>query len=100
LIAFWITRTGTLNQLYGTATAFLAGMIAPLSLFPEPIRIVASILPFRWMVAFPVEVLLGRVDGGELLIGMGMQVLWIALALLGLRWMWSHGVRRYSAVGA
>ncbi|MGH2560591.1 MAG: ABC-2 family transporter protein, partial [Thermomicrobiales bacterium] len=95
-----IKLTLTLNQLYGTLTMFLAGQIAPLSLFPEPVRVVASILPFRWMVAFPVEVLLGRVNGDDLLIGIGMQALWIALALLGMRWLWSRGVRRYSAVGA
>ncbi|HKG25705.1 MAG TPA: ABC-2 family transporter protein [Thermomicrobiales bacterium] len=100
LSAFWITRTSTLSQLYGTMTAFLAGMIAPLSLFPEPVRIIASILPFRWMVSFPVEVLLGRVDGEGLLIGLGMQVLWIAIAVLALRVVWRRGVRRYSAVGA
>ncbi|MGH2532069.1 MAG: ABC transporter permease [Thermomicrobiales bacterium] len=100
LVAFWITRTGTLNQLYGTLTMFLAGQIAPLSLFPEPVRVVASILPFRWMVAFPVEVLLGRVSRDDLFIGFGMQTLWIALALLGMGWLWSRGVHRYSAVGA
>ncbi len=100
LVAFWITRTGTLNQLYGTLTVFLAGMVAPLSLFPEPVRIAASILPFRWMVSFPVEVLLGRVNGQELAIGLGMQVLWIAIAVVALRWVWTRGIRRYSAVGA
>jgi len=29
LAAFWITRTSTLNTLYGTVVAFLAGLIAP-----------------------------------------------------------------------
>jgi ABC-2 type transport system permease protein len=100
LAAFWITRTMTLNQFYGTLTFFLAGMVAPLRLFPEPLRIIASVLPFRWMVAFPVDVLLGRAGGGELLIGVGMQTLWIGLALLAMRLVWRRGVRRYSAVGA
>lgn len=100
LSAFWITRTVTLNQLYGTLTFFLAGQIAPLSLFPEPLRIVASILPFRWMLSFPAEVMLGRVDGWGLLAGIGMQAVWISLSLLAMRLVWRHGVRRYSAVGA
>lgn len=100
LAAFWVTRTMTLNQLYGMLTMFLGGQIAPLGLFPEPVRIIAAILPFRWMVAFPVEVLLGRTDGGDLLAGVAMQILWIAIALLAMRWVWARGVRRYSAVGA
>jgi ABC-2 type transport system permease protein len=100
LSAFWITRTVTLNQLYGTLTFFLAGQVAPLSLFPDPLRIVASILPFRWMLAFPVEVMLGRTDERDLLIGTGMQALWIGLTLLAMRVVWRTGIRRYSAVGA
>lgn len=100
LAAFWITRTVTLNQLYGTLTFFLAGQVAPLSLFPEPLRVVAAVLPFRWMLAFPVEAVLGRADGRDLLIGVGMQAFWLALAFLAMRGVWRRGVRRYSAVGA
>jgi ABC-2 type transport system permease protein len=57
-------------------------------------------LPFRWMLAFPVEVMLGRADGRDLLIGVGMQAFWLALAFLTMRVVWRRGVRRYSAVGA
>jgi ABC-2 type transport system permease protein len=64
------------------------------------LRVVAAVLPFRWMIAFPVEVVLGRAHGRELLIGCAMQGLWIALALLAMRVVWRRGVRRYSAVGA
>jgi len=100
LAAFWITRTSTLNTLYGTVVAFLAGLIAPLSLFPEPVRIAAAILPFRWMVAFPANVLLGRVSGAGLLIGIGVQLVWLAIAFAAMRWTWRRGASRYSAVGA
>jgi viologen exporter family transport system permease protein len=100
LAALWITRTVTLNQLYGTLVMFLAGQVAPLSLFPEPVRVVAAILPFRWTVAFPADVLLGRADGRDLLTGIGMQLLWLGIGFLAMRQVWSRGVRRYSAVGA
>lgn len=100
LAALWITRTVTLNQLYGTLVMFLAGQVAPLSLFPHPVRVVAAILPFRWTVAFPADVLLGRADGREMLTGVGMQLLWLGIAFLAMRQVWNRGVRRYSAVGA
>ncbi len=41
----------------------------------------AVILPFRYMVAFPVEVLMGRLDKGELLTGFGIQICWTLLVL-------------------
>jgi ABC-2 type transport system permease protein len=100
LAALWITRTQTLNQLYGTFVMFLAGQVAPLSLFPHPVRVVAAILPFRWTVAFPADVLLGRADGRDFLTGIGMQLLWLGIGFLAMHRVWTHGVRRYSAVGA
>jgi ABC-2 type transport system permease protein len=100
LTAFWFTRVMAINQVFSVASLFLAGQAAPLALFPEPVQTVAAILPFRWMLAFPVELLLGRLSGAETALGLLAQVVWIGLALLLLQAGWARGVRRYSAVGA
>lgn len=100
LAAFWITKTNALFQLYNSAYFFLAGLVAPLALLPEPARITASILPFRWMLSFPVETALGRTDGRDIAIGFAMQLVWIGIALVLLRVIWARAVRHYSAVGA
>jgi ABC-2 type transport system permease protein len=100
LAAFWLTRTMSVNQVFGVAAFFLAGQAAPLALFPEPVQIIAAILPFRWMLAFPVELLLGRLSGAEIALGLLVQLVWIAIALALMRIVWARGVRRYSAVGA
>jgi ABC-2 type transport system permease protein len=100
LAAFWVTRMGAINQSYAVLTIFLTGQVAPLSLFPEPVRVLATVLPFRWMVAFPVELLLGRLSGREALVGLGVQAGWLVAALVGLRLLWGRATRRYAAVGA
>ncbi len=100
LLAFWITKTNALFQLYSSVYFFLTGFIAPLALLPEPARIAASILPFRWMLPFPVETALGTSGPGEIAVGFLMQLVWIALLLGLLRLVWSRAVSRYSAVGA
>jgi ABC-2 type transport system permease protein len=100
LAAFWITRVAALNQAYYLVILFLSGQIAPLALLPGPIQAAATVLPFRWMVSFPVEVMLGRVAPSDVVVGYGIQVAWIAVALVALRFAWRAGVRRYSAVGA
>ncbi|MHB0877183.1 MAG: ABC transporter permease [Anaerolineae bacterium] len=98
--AFWTTRVEALNQVYFVAFLFLSGQIAPLSLMPAAVRTVASVLPFRWLVSFPVELLLGRLTPADAVIGLGAQLLWTGLALGILAFVWRRGVRRYSAVGA
>lgn len=99
LIAFWVTRASAFHQFYASVSFFLAGQVAPLSLFPEPIRIIASILPFRWMLYFPVEVLLGRLNGREILTGLGIQIVWLTTAIIIMRFTWTRAASRYSAVG-
>jgi ABC-2 type transport system permease protein len=85
---------------YFIAALFLSGQMAPLSLLPVPLRVAAAVLPFRWTTSFPVELLLGRVDWSQTLMGLGVQAGWIVLCLFLLRLVWRAGVRAYSAVGA
>ena len=100
LAAFWTTRIGAINQTYFVMVLFLSGQIAPLTLFPYPLQVVAAILPFRWMIGFPVELLLGRLTPLEALTGLGAQAVWVALAYAIMRITWRAGIRIYSAVGA
>lgn len=100
LAAFWMTKVSALNSFYSFVSFFLAGMIAPLALLPEPARVLANVLPFRWTVSFPVEVLIGRAGAGTIALGLGLQVLWIGIAAVILRRIWAVAAARYTAVGA
>jgi ABC-2 type transport system permease protein len=98
--AFWTTRVLAINEMYFLTSWFLSGMMAPLALLPDAVRAVATALPFRWLVSFPVELILGRLSPGEAAFGLGMQVVWAA-AIFGLfTVLWREGLKRYSAVGA
>ncbi len=100
LAAFWTTRVSALNQTYFVLVLFLSGQLAPLNLFPYPVQVAATLLPFRWLIGFPVELLLGRLTPLEALQGLGAQVVWLVISLLLIRVVWHAGVRVYSAVGA
>jgi ABC-2 type transport system permease protein len=100
LAAFWTTRVAAFNDVIALLSIFLSGWAAPLALFPPAIRAVAYVLPFRWGLAFPAELLLGRLTPQEAATGFAMQAAWLAVAVVGLRLAWGAGVRRYSAVGA
>jgi ABC-2 type transport system permease protein len=100
LAAFWTTRVAAVNQLYFAVQLFLSGQVAPLSLFPGPVQALAAVLPFRWMVAFPVQLALGQLTPHEALSGYAAQGAWLALGLALLAWTWRRGLRRYAAVGA
>jgi ABC-2 type transport system permease protein len=100
LSAFWLTKVSAINAVFFSLFTFLGGQFAPLSVLPGWMQTVAAWTPFPWTLAFPVEVLTGRRTGGELLLGYGAQLVWIVVALLVLRLLWSRATRRYSAVGS
>ena len=100
LIAFWTTRNEAFNQMYFLLGLFLSGRLAPLDLLPDWLRILADALPFKWAVAFPVELVLGRLTDAEITDGLIVQAIWLAVGLVLHRLVWWRGVKRYSAVGA
>jgi ABC-2 type transport system permease protein len=100
LAGFWTTRVLALNEVYYVAMLFLSGQMVPLSLLPGPVQAVAAVLPFRWMVSFPVELLLGRVSPAAALAGYAAQLGWLVAHVALAALVWRAGVRRYSAVGA
>ncbi len=100
LAAFWTTRVSAINQVYFVLILFLSGQIAPLTLFPRWLQIVANVLPFRWMLGFPVELVLGRLTPLQTVEGIAVQVAWVLISLGLVRLVWRAGVRVYSAVGA
>ena len=60
MVTFWTTRVGPVFSLYFAAELLLSGRLVPPQLLPEWAQRLASILPFQYTFAFPIEALVGR----------------------------------------
>ncbi|MEZ4713433.1 MAG: ABC-2 family transporter protein [Caldilineaceae bacterium] len=100
MAALWTNRVSAINQTYEIVLIFLSGNFAPLAVMPAWIQVLANFLPFRWLIAFPIELMLGRLSPVEVLIGFGAQLFWLAAAQVLLRLVWRAGVKQYAAVGS
>lgn len=99
MIGFWTDRIDSFWSTYWTLQTFLSGMLAPLPLLPEPMQVIATILPFRWVFSYPIDLILRPMSPTDVMIGLGMQIIWSA-ALIGImQVMWRAGTKRYGAVG-
>ncbi|HEX2185825.1 MAG TPA: ABC-2 family transporter protein, partial [Chloroflexota bacterium] len=98
LAAFWFVRIEAIYVAFVLLLRFLSGQLAPLSLFPGWVQTVAWLSPFRWMLAFPTELLLGRLSPAEALHGLGMQLVWSVASVALLALCWGAAVCRYTAV--
>jgi ABC-2 type transport system permease protein len=100
LSAFWTTRVSAVNQTYFVVLLFLSGQFAPLTLLPLPIQVLANVLPFKWLISFPIDLISGRLSVNQALIGLGVQIVWLFASYILLRIVWRAGVKIYAAVGA
>ena len=100
LLAFWTTRSYSFWEIWVWLTFLLGGQVAPVELLPGFVRNLATGLPMRYTLGFPIEVLLNRLNAGELALGFALQFVWLTAAALTVRVVWRAGIRRYSAVGA
>ncbi len=100
LTGFWLEDVTTLNLiLNGGIWALLGGMIVPVATFPDSIRKIAELLPYRYMLSFPIEILTGRLSASQILEGFAIAGFWsLGFALLA-RQIWKRGLKVYSAYG-
>lgn len=99
LLAFWATRADALLALQDALIFLLAGQVAPTALLPDLLRRVAIVLPFRYMLGFPVEILIGQLSEAQVRAGLIVQAAWLGVAVALFALVWRAGVRRYAAVG-
>lgn len=98
-LAFWSTRADAFLALQDSLVFIFSGMVAPLAILPPVLKTIAFILPFRYMVAFPVEIFTRQLSASEILVGLFIQFAWLTLAAALSLGLWRSGVKRYSAVG-
>lgn len=98
-VAFWADNVWTLTILLRILSFILGCGAFPLEFFPEAMRPWLVWLPFHAFTGFPVRAALGHLTPAQYLQGLVSGALWLAASVLVLRWIWSRGLRTYSAVG-
>ena len=98
-LAFFVDSAIAVFELWLAVHAIFSGYLIPLEALPSWIGRAAAVLPFRYMLGFPVEVLIGllgpRAALGQLAVQWGYVLMLYALAML----VWRTGLRRFNAFG-
>ena len=99
MITFWTTRVSALYEAYFLSELLLSGRLVPMQLMPHWAQTLSWAFPFRWTFAFPITALTGPITQRELLEGLAMQALWIAVGTMLVMLVWRRAVARFSSVG-
>lgn len=98
MLTFFTERAVSVEEVFFLLYLFLSGTIAPLEVFPEPLRTLALLTPFPYLVYLPAALLAGqKVD---LFPGVWVMLFWGVAFLLLWRLLWRMGLRHYSGHGA
>ena len=99
LLAFWIENTAGIKFTIRVVMEVLGGAIIPISLFPPFLERLFLLLPFPFLVYFPMRVYLGKISLDATALELGKEAAWIAvLGLLNLA-LWKRGIRQYVSMG-
>ena len=102
LVAFWFLEITSLTFVYMLLNFFLSGHMFPLDMLPsEPVnvQIMVDFLPFKFLAYFPAAVFLGKMTTFEMYMGLAVEAAWVTFFIFLSRWLWWHGVKRYSGFG-
>jgi ABC-2 type transport system permease protein len=98
-LAFRLEQSGALFEAWLGLFGVFSGYLIPLELFPPWLAAAARLLPFRYMLAFPVELVIGMRPRAEALRELAIQWAFIAVLALAARASWRAGLRRFAAFG-
>ena len=99
LVGFWWLEVSSLLFVYMLFSFFLSGHMFPLDMLPQPWLTLVELTPLKFLAYFPAAVLLGKIQGQELAIGLAVEALWVVFFILLSRVLFFYGTRRYSAYG-
>jgi ABC-2 type transport system permease protein len=83
LTTFWWTDHRGISNISMMVAVLFSGFLVPIAMWPDGIRDVVYVLPFASMVAIPIDVFLGKLQGADLVAALALQAFW-AVAMLAL----------------
>lgn len=99
MVGFWFLEVTSLLYIVMTLNFFVSGHMLPLDLLPAPWAGFLKLLPFQYMAYFPAVVFMGKVKGSALVWNLVGEALWALGFMLLAKWLYSRGLKRYSAYG-
>ena len=101
LATFWLPESGWAAQflIIAIITEFLSGAVFPIDILPKFIQQILYALPFPYLMFFPLQVYLGKIEIGAVAQGLLVAGAWTAFLIFAMNFLWKKGLKKYAAVG-
>jgi ABC-2 type transport system permease protein len=85
MTGFWTISTRGSSSLAYAVISLFCGLLVPIAFFPDALRVVADVLPFRGLYDTPARIYTGTISLHQVVEGLAHQGIWLAL-------LWALGV--------
>ena len=99
LVGFWWLEVSSLLFVYMLFSFFLSGHMFPLDMLPQPWLRLVQLTPLMYLAYFPAAVLLGKIQGWDLVLGLLVEGAWVLVFIFTARALYGRGTKHYSAYG-
>jgi len=99
LIGFWSPEVWAPRFIFTILLNFFAGGLFPLDILPKFIFSVFQLLPFTYLLYFPIKTYLGQLTIVEIFTGIIISLAWTVLLYLIVRYVWRKGLLVYTGQG-
>jgi ABC-2 type transport system permease protein len=69
LCTFWLKHYQGLSTLYSLVKSLLSGVAIPISLMPGYLAVISKYSPFRYIISFPIEIIMNTISTTQILFG-------------------------------
>jgi ABC-2 type transport system permease protein len=98
-LSFYVESSTKVMEAWLVLFFVLSGYMIPVELFPPLVRGIVDVLPFRYQIGFPVEVMTGAHDLRAALVLLARQGAWVVVLFSISLALWRGGLRRFAAYG-
>lgn len=99
LSAIWFGRVDGLMEIIQSLTAIFGGFLAPVYLYPEYLKTLVEILPFRYIFSFSIELLQNKIVSTEMLKLFIIALIWSVLLTAFAIFFYKKSLKRYEGYG-
>ena len=92
--AFYTIGGAGIRSVIGILSGLLSGAMIPLWFMPDWLRGFTNLLPFRAVGHLPASIVVGEIQGAEVVDALAIQVVWAVVLLLLCRQLWRFVQRR------
>ncbi len=99
LLSFWLEHYEGVYTMFSLTRELLSGFMVPLALMPSSLQHITRWSPFRYFLSYPIEIITTHSTQTQISQGFLGMAIWLVILTALVRYLYSQGVKKFTAAG-